>query len=188
MILSKREKLIAVVAAAAVGLVVLDFYVLTPFLDLRTRQADELQTLTATLNEARALFDRRRLLRTEWHAMNAAGLGRSRPEAESVVFHAVRDWAQESGLQLGSLKPGQSVEHPHAMELTFQTAATGPMQAVAGFLWRVESAPLPLRVHQLQLGARKDGEDDLSLQLHLSTLCHMQPADDAAKTARKEAP
>ena len=40
----------------------------------------------------------------------------------------------------------------------------------ARLLWQVETTGLPLRVHEMQLGARKEGTDDLSLQLKASTL------------------
>ena len=56
-------------------------------------------------------------------------------------------------------------------EITFLAAGTGPMSAVAGFLWRLESSPLPVRVADLQLGTRKEGADDLSLQVRISALC-----------------
>jgi hypothetical protein len=34
----------------------------------------------------------------------------------------------------------------------------------------METTDLPLRVHELQLGARREGADDLSLQVRASTL------------------
>ena len=34
----------------------------------------------------------------------------------------------------------------------------------------MESADLPLRIHDVQLGSRTEGRDDLSLQLSFSTL------------------
>ncbi len=44
------------------------------------------------------------------------------------------------------------------------------MSAVGPFLWRLETTPLPLRIKELQLGSRRDGEDDLSLTLTVSAL------------------
>ena len=189
MILSKRERYIAITAAVAIGILLLDFYILTPVMALRDQQEAERQSITATLNEATSLFKRQRLLRKEWEGMLKSGMNRSISEAESQIFHALRNWSQESGLVLSSLKPGKPVEHGEVMELTFQAAGTGTMKSVAGFLWRVESAELPICIHQLQLGARKDGEDDLSLQLNLSTLCVASAANDTAeKPAEKEKP
>ena len=50
------------------------------------------------------------------------------------------------------------------------------MRAVARFLWEMESADLPLRIHDVQLGSRTEGRDDLSVQLHFSTL-YAPPAE-----------
>jgi hypothetical protein len=44
------------------------------------------------------------------------------------------------------------------------------MYAVSRFLWRVETAKVPIRVKEMQLGSRKEGADDLTLTLRLSTL------------------
>ena len=92
-------------------------------------------------------------------------------QAESQVLHALRDWSQDSRLTLSSVKPGKVVERGELLEMSFQAAGTGSMSAVSRFLWRIETARLPIRIHQLQLGARKEGSDDLSLQLSLSSLC-----------------
>ena len=51
-----------------------------------------------------------------------------------------------------------------------QAAGTGSMNAVSRFLWRVETAGIPLRVKEMQLGSRKEGADDLTVQLRLSTI------------------
>ena len=45
----------------------------------------------------------------------------------------------------------------------------------------MESADLPLRIHDVQLGSRTEGRDDLSLQLHFSTL--YAPAPELAQAA-----
>ena len=116
--------------------------------------------------------------------MLAFGLKRPTGEAESAVFHALREWSQESRLTLSSVKPGKATTQGDLVALTFQVAGTGPMRSVAGFLWRVENARLPVRIEQLQLGSRKDGEDDLSLQLRLSAIC-LPPAGDVSGAGRE---
>jgi len=50
------------------------------------------------------------------------------------------------------------------------------MNAIARFLWRVETAGIPIRLKELQLGSRKEGTDDLTLQLRLSTLYQATPS------------
>lgn len=170
MILSRREQYVALAAAITVAILLLDWYVLTPILDRREQLQTERQKLVAELNEAQALFRRQRLLGRKWRAMLDAGMPTGLAQAESQVLHALRDWSQESRLTLSSMKPGKVVESGELVELSFQASGTGSMSAVAKFLWHIETASLPLRVQQLQLGARKEGADDLSLQLTLSSL------------------
>jgi hypothetical protein len=57
------------------------------------------------------------------------------------------------------------------------------MEAVARLLWRMETTELPLRISEVQIGSRRDGADDLSLQLMASTL-YLEP--QAAAPARAE--
>ena len=59
------------------------------------------------------------------------------------------------------------------------------MRAVTGFLWRLENASFPVRVAELQIGTRKEGADDLSLQLRISALCRAEETT-APDTVRAE--
>ena len=184
MVLSKRERLIAAAALLAVGILLADRVALTPLLERRTAVEDERQRVLAELERARVLFERRKLLSPRWREMLDAGLGLGPAEAESQVLHAVRNWSQEAGLALSSLRPERMSPRAGLNEITFQASATGGMRAVAGFLWRLESSSLPVRVTELQLGARREGTDDLSLQLHISALC--QPSDSEAVSGAAE--
>ena len=64
-----------------------------------------------------------------------------------------------------------------------RVTANGGMAAVAGFLWRVESAKLPLRIKDVQIGGR-EGSDDLSLQMQVSTLYLAPPSTKAPAAAK----
>ena len=175
MILSRRERLIIAATLIAVMALVLDRYVVTPLWDARNAAEAQKQGLLDEMDRARGLLEHERRISPEWRAMTAAGLRRDPTEAESQVLHAVGDWAMEAGLRLSSMKPERVPEKKHHQEITFQTTGTGSMNAVARFLWRVETAGIPIRVKELQLGSRKEGTDDLTLQLRLSTLYQATP-------------
>jgi len=102
--------------------------------------------------------------------MIAGGLKRDPAEAESQILQAVGDWARDAGLKMSSVKPERMPDKRSLQEISFQAAGTGPMNAVARFLWRLETSKVPIRIKELQLGSRKEGTDDLTLQLRLSTL------------------
>ncbi|MBM4016953.1 MAG: hypothetical protein FJ288_01280 [Planctomycetes bacterium] len=178
MILSRRERLIICLAAVAVALLVLDRYAVTPLLDYRAALENQKQGLLVEMERAAALLAHKHRIAPKWKEMTAAGLKHDPSEAESQILHAVRDWSAEAGLKLTSLKPDRLPDKRSLQEITFQAAGTGSMNAVARFLWRIETAKVPIRVKELQLGARKEGTDDLALQLRLSTL--YQPVQPTA--------
>jgi len=182
--LSRRERNIAIAALATVLILLLDRYAVTPIMAGLERGAAEKAALTEELREAQSLFKRQRLHAARWRKMLDSGLKRKPEEAESAIFHALRGWSKQSGLSLSAVKPGKTDDQPDLVRISFQVTAAGRMKAVAKFLWLIETASVPIRIEQLQLGARKDGEDDLSLQLKLSSIC--LPAPAIAKTSRKE--
>ncbi len=169
--LSRRERYIVIAALVAVGALAADRYVLTPLLDWQAQLDADRQRLLADLDRATALFARQQQLAQKWREMLAAGLQARPDEVESRVLHAVRDWSQSSGLVLSSLKPEASTTHHGLEAVTFRATGAGPMQAVAGFLWRVQTASIPVKITELQIGSRKTGQDDLTLQIQLSALC-----------------
>ena len=170
MVFTKREKTILAATIAALCLLVLDFYVLTPLLKERADvQADKAQ-LVAKMDQARILLKRRRLLGPKWNGMLAGGMKNDPAEAESQLLRSLRDWSAEVGVRLSSLRPERSTEKLTLPEITVHAAGTGSMDAVSRLLWRIETARIPVKVRMLQLGSRKDGTDYLALHLRLSTL------------------
>ena len=181
--LSKRELYIAVATVLAVLILAVDHYALTPFLESREIQQAERALLTEDLQKAAALFRRQGLYRKKWRRMVETGMRREPAEAESAVYHALQEWSKKSGLALASVKPVKVAARGDLVEISFQVAGAGRMAQAARFLWMVETAALPLRIEQLQIGSRKDGADDLSLQLKLSSIC-LPPSLAGGKTGK----
>ena len=188
MAFTKREKTILVAAIAAVCLLALDFYVLTPLLKTGAAIEANRTRLVAKLDQARTVLTRRRLLAPKWHRMLVDGMQRDPAEAEGQLLRSLRNWSAEAGVKLSSQRPERSAEKSELPEITVHVAGTGSMAAVSRLLYRVETAAIPVRVKMLQLGSQKDGTDDLSLHLRVSTLyC---PARTAAPepAARAQSP
>ena len=127
--LSKRETYIAAAAIAAVALLALDRYVVTPVLESGEALEAEKEQLVDELANAQRLFERRQMLGGRWDELTAGGLTDDPEEAESLILHAMRDWAAEAGLSMSSLKPERDESDGKAREITI---ATDPPQAVIG--------------------------------------------------------
>ena len=192
--LSKRERWAAYVTIAVVCVFVLDSYIVTPLLNRRAQTEADKQATLAKMDRTANLFARRKQMGPRWKQMLANGLTSQPSQAESQVLHAVRNWAQESGITLTSVKPEHAVGQGRLREILFLATGTGTMRAVARFLGQVEGTQLPLKVRELQLGSRKKGADDLSVQVRLSALYlssepeHAGTLDSSKKTTGGDSP
>ncbi len=188
MILSKREKYISIFAAVAIGLLVADWYILSPLLERRDRLQKEIAQVTQRAWEpAQQLIRNKNRTQQRWQEMKAAGLQTERPAAESQVLHAVRDWATESGMSLSSVKPDRAEPEKQFQKLTIRATGTGTMGSVARFLERLHKGSIPLRVVEFQIGSRKEATDDLALQIGVSTLYLPPETEKKAGTIGREA-
>ena len=188
MFLSRRERLIITVTLVVVALLVLDSYVVTPLRECCDRVAARKESLLAEMKRGHDLLARKREIGAKWREMIASGLKRDPAEAESQILHAVGDWAKDAGLKLSSVKPERQPDKRKLQEISFQASGTGSMNAVSRFMWRLETSKVPIRVKDFQLGARREGTDDLTLQLRLSTL-YQAPEPPASPTPKAaEAP
>jgi len=182
MVFTRREKIIIAATVAAICLLVLDFYALRPLLRRRSAVVAEKARVVAELARARSLLNRRRLLGPKWRDMLDNGMMRDPTEAESQVLRLLRKWSTEAGVSISSLRPERSAEKSKLPEITIHVAGTGSMAGVSRLLWQVETAQAPLKIKMLQLGSRKNGTDDLSINLKVSTL-YVPPAPNRAAPA-----
>jgi Tfp pilus assembly protein PilO len=169
-ILSKRERYAATVTVAAVSILLLDYYVLGPLLAMRSQLETEKNARSVQMQKASRLLANKSELQRKWGEMARDGLSGDASAAESQVLHAVRDWAAETGLSLSSLKPERTEQDKLFHKIVFRATGTGTMSQVGQFLWRIQKAQFPVRITDMQLNARKEGTDDLSLQIGISTL------------------
>jgi hypothetical protein len=54
--------------------------------------------------------------------------------------------------------------------MILSVAGKGTLDSVARFVWQVETASLPVKIKDMQLGSSSESGDSMSLQLHLSAL------------------
>jgi len=178
--LSKRERIMALVAVAVVGFLVLNKFLIGPVAGKLQQLETQKSQLLVELDEAQNLFRKRRVLEKEWKNALLEGL-RNEVEAESKVGRALNEWSQEARLTLSSVKPDRVASDKGLKEMTFVVVGTGTLDAVARFLWHIETAPLPIKVKDMQLGSSNESGQSMSVQLRLSALClgtEQKPSED----------
>lgn len=169
MVLTKRERIILLITLLCVGLLVVSKYVVDPVQARLDEMEARRQQLQTDLEEARMLMSNRGALQRKWNALVADGL-RNDAEAESKVLRNLGEWADQAGLALSSIKPDRVASDKGLQEMIFTVAGKGTLEAVSQFLWQIETAALPARIRDMQLGSGSESESTMSLQLHLSVL------------------
>ncbi|UCF17120.1 MAG: hypothetical protein JSW59_06595, partial [Phycisphaerales bacterium] len=73
-------------------------------------------------------------------------------------------------MALSSIRPERVSSNKGLQEMIFTVAGRGSLESVARFLWQIETAVLPVKIKDMQLGSSSEAGDSMSLQLHLSAL------------------
>lgn len=170
MMTSPRERWIGIVALGVVGLWLLDQVWLSPVLARLGDASERLDQHQRELARADQLFQNRQRAQRAWRQMTGTTLPRDASTAESQVLNHVREWASASGLTLTSLKPERSEKERDFQRITLRATAHGTMAQAVGFLQAVQTSAIPIRVADIQIASRREGTDDLALQMGLATI------------------
>jgi hypothetical protein len=170
MVLSKRERYIAFATAAVVGILALDRFMVTPLMAQREELDKQIAEQHDKLYTDQKLFKKSREMTRDWAKISSGALKQNSNEAESQALNSLQNWAQDSGIAQWSVRAEGAVKEKDFNKNTYRATGTGGMSQIARFLWRIQTAPIPVRINDLSLTARKDGTDDLSLQVGFSTI------------------
>jgi hypothetical protein len=184
--LSKRERIIVLVTLLAVGALVADRLVLAPIMNGLGELRAERQKVVSQVAKAKNLL----LEKQQIEKKRAASAGfRSDAEAESRVAKALDQWAEDARLTISSVKPDRIAGGDKRLkEILFVIAGKGSLDAVAWFLYQVETSELPVKVKHLQLGSTSEAGDNMSLELRISTLYLAAEDKSAPKQSQPKQP
>jgi hypothetical protein len=184
MVLSKRERYVAIACGLAVAVLALDRLVMAPLSAAYAETDADKRRLVKELREASQLQRQHKDAIPKWQEMVKSGMKSDADKAESQVSNAIYTWAQDAGLTLTLVKPERVMEKTKLPEIVFQVTGTGTMSSIAKLLWHVRDAKIPVKVNDVSVSARKEGTDDLSVVVHISTIyapAQAQPAEAATE-------
>lgn len=176
--MSKREKTIVIVAGSVIGALLLDRVLVTPLWDSYILAEGRIENIREELERADNLERNSRRARSTWNRIAGDSLPADASQAESQLLNSVRVWAQRAGVNLTSLKPERAESDEPFDRLVVRAAATGDMESLSRFLYAAETSRIPVRVADATLATRRDGEDDLSLQVGFATIHEPPPAEE----------
>jgi type II secretion system (T2SS) protein M len=177
--LTKRERNLAIAAGATAGALLVYFVIISPlqqgWSDVETGQ----RAVAQQRSDAMLIFNKRDHLKKAWDTLTKSGLQSDASLAESQALNAVSRIADRAGITGVSLK----TESP-STEGSFEVKALsmqgkGSMRQISQMIYLLETAPTPLRISSLQIAPQREGTDDLTVQVSLSTIC-LAPAPPKA--------
>jgi hypothetical protein len=168
---SNRQRLLIILAGAAVLLLVLDSLVLTPLTKGWQTRSAEIARLKKNVTEGRGIIERAERTRSVWAEMESQALPKDPAKAEQDLISAFDRWGRGTNVELGSIKPQWKRGTTNRFsQLECRVDATGTLATLSRFLFEVERSPLALRVDSVELTSRDDNGQKLTLGLLVSGL------------------
>lgn len=168
--LTRRPQILALVAGAAVALLAADRLVFTPLVQSWKTRTQRLAQLKQNVIQGRALLERESALRARWDAMRTNTLPTDVSAAENRVLTGFDRWSRDSRVTITSIRPQWKRGASDFATLECRVEAAGNLAALTRFLYELERDPLALKVEALELTARDDNGEQLTLGLQVSGL------------------
>jgi hypothetical protein len=190
-VLSKREKYIAIGAVSAVVLLGINSLVIGPYYDKRDAlEAQEIAD-TKTLSDDKLLLYKQQSLQSDWKEMLARGLEADDSTAQSKTQQALQDWARSANINLEALSSDHVSTQKGPFQvinfnLDFNSTGNQSMRQIARILWSIESANIPIRLNDMKISAAREGTDNLDVKLIVSSL-YMPPTAQPAGSGQSAA-
>ncbi|MEN9632085.1 MAG: hypothetical protein RL077_489 [Verrucomicrobiota bacterium] len=171
---NNRQRMLLVGTGAALILLVGDSLIFTPLTKTWQDHSAEIVRLTTKVSDGRALMARATRMEADWKEMQSQALPKEPAQAEQVLISAFDKWGRDNAIELGSIKPqwkrGATARYS---QLECRVDATGSLSALSRFLFEVEKSALALRVDSVELTARDESGQKLTLGLLVSGLRFM---------------
>ncbi|HEY8751501.1 MAG TPA: type II secretion system protein GspM [Tepidisphaeraceae bacterium] len=178
MVLSQRERYIAVGLGAVLVLLILWQVVYSPLENWSSQISTDKANAIKERDDTAKLFKDQVALLKVWDEMQKAGLQNAPGDAQNKLGQAVTEWAMQSGVSVSNWKANQTtMVDPKAgfVAAGVQATCSGTTSGIAKLLYQIEVAKIPARLHGMTISSKKEGTDDLTVILDLSTLCLVPP-------------
>jgi len=168
--IENRQRVLAVIAIAAVALLASERLIFAPLTRSWKARADRIAELKESVKQGAMLLEREQTIRNRWENMRTNTLPNDVSDAENEVLKAFDRWSQDSRISISSIKPQWKRNSDDYMTLECRADAFGSLQTLTRFLYEVEKDPLALKVEAIEITTRDNDGQQLSLGLQVSGL------------------
>jgi hypothetical protein len=168
--IENRQQLLLIVTLAALALYAGDRLVLTPLTQAWKSRNQTITKLRQNVAEGASLIRREQAVRSRWENMRTNALPNNPSLAQEQLLRAFQTWSQESGVSINAITPQWRSDAKDYQTLVCRIDASGTLWTLSRFLYDIESDPLALKVESVDLNARDNAGQQLTLGLQISGL------------------
>lgn len=168
--LNSRQKLLAALAIAAVGLFMADKLLISPLTNSWKSRATRLAKLKEQVHDGGETLKREKALTEQWEHMKANVFNPAKPEAESQMLKAFEHWAQAGSVVVSSTRTQWREGEDDYKTLECRADVGGDISELTQFLYAIEREPLAVKVDSLELQSRDTEGTQLALVVQVSGL------------------
>jgi hypothetical protein len=169
-VLSKRERTITIATIATLALVILYTYAIDPKLEELRTQADKIAKAQADKDNGEIAIKRSTNVSPIWNQRVTGPLKKTASLAESQVLENVVAWGKDAGMTGMSINKPDRIEKENAFsKITFRATARSSVKQLADFMYRIQTAKIPVRITDLTVTSPKE-VDDLTVSMGISTI------------------
>jgi Tfp pilus assembly protein PilO len=168
--IQNRQQFLVVLTAIVVGLYASDLVVFEPLGKWWSSRSQRISELRKQVTEGKLLLQREESIRSRWEGMRTNTLPTVGSLAEQEVFKAVDNWSRDSGVEITDIMPQWKNDSDDYLTLNCRVEANGNLGALGRFLYEIEKSPLALKFDTVQLNARDNAGQQLTLGLQISGL------------------
>jgi Tfp pilus assembly protein PilO len=170
-----REKLLLIATGGCLVLLILNWLVISPLTASWHHRSDRIAALRKSLSDGAMLLRRQDSVRERWDRMSTNSLSSTPTVAEEQLFNAFDGWVRESSVTEGSFKPQLKDTDDNYSVMECHAEVTGTYSTIIRFLYDLEKDPMGLQVQDVELTARDDTGQQISLGLDVSGLLLPSP-------------
>ncbi len=166
----KRQQLLVILAIAIVVIFVGDKLLLPPLISTWKQRNTQITDLRTRVAHGKSLLQREQSIHRRWDQMRTNTLPIDTAVAEQQLLTAFDYWAQESRVSVLSITPQWKREADDYLSLECRVEAFGNLNTVSRFIYDIEKDAMALKMESVELSARDNDGQQLSLGLQISGL------------------
>jgi hypothetical protein len=166
--IENRQQVLAIAAFALIGFFLVDRVLLRPLTASWKARSERITRLQKDITDGQAKLKRAAAIRNRWEQMQTNTLAAD--NAERRLLEAFQRWSRDSNISISSIQPQWKRGDDEYMTLECHANASGPVTAMAKFLYNIESDPMALRLDEVEVQSRDETGQTLAVNLQVSGL------------------